>query len=476
MPQPWFRNTLSRLRRSRDSRLIYAGECPVTKRPILFEDELLLLQGILEGPPGVGKTSMIMNMTEQVSSLGNWSIVLADGKCHTLELLATAQAGGLPVSYGVDRVGFSTAVLNLFEQRFWSTLPPLHKASLVASTLNVAHKLTNYGPGWYGSASFANVYNVFKKYQRIQSWKGLREALYHVIVHGKRDHDFPSEARQAGLEILLHVDRLSAVQCLNAQNHPHALDLCSLFERPQILYWGLPAMVGFDLGGEQGRALLFGTLAASAFLQDRPCNVLFLVDEAPRISTAANIDTAMQQARSHQIALLQSVQTLQDLSCGEKDLRATVEACTSMHWVFGLANPMEQRRYVETVGTRIEALRSESQGSSGANSTQSQTLMYREVPIITLNMIKAITANPRLSVLTIKQDKENGEFADGLPILLHNEFHLSRDEYAMRKKMHWPAATPQTIVTTMPSTEEEFPPIGADVLPVKDIPAQRRRH
>src|SRR5262249_27624970 len=148
-----------------------------------------------------------------------------------------------------------------------------------------------------------------EQYPNIRSFRAFREAFWHVMTH--KDEEFPSDIRKAALEALMIIDRASKIYYWNVVGFKNAIDLCSLFETPQVLYFGLPTALAHDLVGDQCRLPLMALFQAAAFAKRR-IPVIVVIEEAPQV-LGSNILKIVQLARSAQIGLIFTAQSLRDL-------------------------------------------------------------------------------------------------------------------------------------------------------------------
>lgn len=484
----WFRHALELARSpnpaERESVVIGTNEAD--NSPFYVPIKLLLEHLHGEGPSGQGKTASLAALMEQIAHRRKFSLVVLDMKGDSLELLAAVKDCGLPVRWFTDRVGYSTFTLNLFEQRYWKRLTPAQKASTIGAALGTTHGLSGYGNQWFGGSAFEVEQRTFERTD-VKSFRGLSEAIHHLIIHGKRD-DIHSDIRAAGLQAYLDTRRMASVQALNVVGNPHGIDLCSVFETPQVLYFSLPSAVSHDVAGAIFRLVLFGLFDAAGHVS-RQVPVVLFADEFQR-GISQGLETVLQQARSCGIGLVLANQTIHDLVTKEKDFRPTMKACCRLHWQYGEASPDMQLELSETGGTYPDIEETETIERTmvtGKNSkyrwTKSWTHRIVDRQRLPINEIKRVTGHPRLSFFTSSADW--GLFQYGhFPQVVESDYHITREEYERRKAMPWPSAVPGCIVTEMPDLvldpaehPEDPPPvprIGRPAKPSSPLPRRSK--
>lgn len=458
MYKPWFKNAL-RLPWSdnpSEAECLYLGRYEDHGYPALVPLDLFDEHLYVEGVSGGGKTSRALcPVAEQLCAREDRSVVLIDMKGDSNELLAAVSQSSLPLRWFTDQVGFSTFSFNRFEQRDWKRRSPAQRAVSIAAAMGTVTSMSGHGPQWFQGASLENLQFVLERAD-VKTPRGLAEAVHHFVVDGNK-RDVHHDIRSAGLQAYLDLRRIGSVQALNVIGNPNGIDLASFYETPQVLYIRLPSAGNHALAGVICR-LILGALLDVAPFSRRIVKITVVIDEFHRAIAAGMLETVMTQARSMGISLVLANQTSEDLHTREKDFRPTLRACCRLHWLFGFGSPTEQEVFAKTSGF-AKTIEKSITRSITPWGTRVESVNTREGSIerYTLNEVKRVCADPKLSFFTSSGDSDLYQHS-GYPQVVECDFHIDRAEFERRKDYPWPAATPECLVTEMPSLPEPPPP------------------
>ncbi len=290
----WFRQALAlpRSPNRMERRHMVLGRLECNGAPLFFPVNAIGGNGHLLGGPGSGKTAALAKFIEFLGLAANRSLIILDHKADTLELLAAALATGLPVRWFTDQVGYSTATFNWFEQRACKRLTPAQKAATLGKALGFTHGLTGYATSWFGGSAHVATELPFARGAEMNNFAGLLREVGAVIAETGRSAELRSEIRAAANQAWIDIRRMAHLQALNVVGSPHGIDLCSLFETPQIVYVGLPEGVMHELGGHIARLFVYSLFDAAAHVR-RHIPVTILWDEF-QLALARGVDTVLQ--------------------------------------------------------------------------------------------------------------------------------------------------------------------------------------
>src|SRR5262249_43829575 len=152
------------------------------------------------------------------------------------------------------------------------------------------------------------------------------------------------------------------------------------------------------------------------------CRTYCILDEFQQV-IARNIAWILQASRSISMSLLLANQALSDLSTPGLDLRHTVLSCTRVHWGFNLSDPEEQELLARTSGHRVELFETRGVSVGAGGATPSTSYSEQLVPFLSLNEVKALSADPDLSFVTLTQDEGFARYR-GFPQIVRTRYHI----------------------------------------------------
>lgn len=424
----------------------------------------------LRGSPGSGKTRKICELLTQAVSFGDFSIVVIDMKGDDTVMLGTLHAAAkrlrkqLKVKVFYDRVGYASHTLSLFEQRFWADLTPAQQAALVAKAAGGTQGMVGHGPQWYQGAYFELLRHNFERHaDSIRSFKGLSEAVF-ALSTKKAESDIPHDVRQAGLQAWLDTRRLAGVEPLNVCGNTQGIDLCALFEEPQVLYFRLHSAIMGDLAGMVFRLLLHGIFDFAAHVR-RKNRVLVVADEFQR-GIGPGLEEVFQQARSCGIGLLLANQSLQALAGEHHDFTDLVLNACRVQWAFDITNPAEVKLFSETGGKMISYRYSFSQtwglvrtstGYERKKIASTSTAHEVEVDEVSIDRVLSTSADPIGSFLWFNRDTDEVKW-HRRPQEVVCPFIITKEEHESRLAVPWPEPADGAIVVRRPAPVVAVPP------------------
>jgi hypothetical protein len=219
----------------------------------------------------------------------------------------------------------------------------------------------------------------------------------------------------------------------------------TLFYRPQIAYFYVPALVGGHANQQVAKFALHALLGAAVHIQkEHRKQVYCIIDEFQEV-LGANIGTVLKQAREYDVAMLLSNQLASDLDRGQVRLRGTVAGNTAVKWSFRTSDLEQQDDLIKASGEYIETLRTRSvslgRGTRGWTETVTETHAEHHRPALGRNRILWSSFVDDLSLLHLSRGMGYTQFFRPFP--LRTRFHISRELFERRGREPWPEAPPR---------------------------------
>jgi hypothetical protein len=344
------------------------------------------------------------------------------------------------------------------EQPFWGNFDLLTKTDILCGATGLNYG-TDYGQGYYSSANAAILYHTLKTFPHVDTFRDLTDCIGVVVSQAKKAELHP-DIRKAGVHVHEVVKRLAACEALNvtetsghsSQVVEEAIDLSAIFRQPQLLYFHLSATLSPSGAPEIARLITYMTLAAATQTK-RDVPVYLFIDEFQRM-VASNLEYMLQLARSMGVGVILANQSMQDLKKSTTNLIPAIEAnCRLRQW-FSVSSADDQTRLINTSGLTVDRTygysRSENElGGTTATFSANETV----VPRLTINDILLASDHPFRSILRIGRGEGYAQYG-GMPVIVETGYHISEDEYKLRKSLPWPSS-PGAFTATR--TSQEFP-------------------
>jgi hypothetical protein len=460
VPADEWKQITDRIRRSHNDTeraSLYLGRVSFDQSPLLVPKEVFHEHAHFLGDSGSGKTARgLAPLIEQLLGTGNASVMVLDLKGDSQELLQTIRCGAatatelsgthVPIRYFTLRDDQATHGFNPFSLPCWNRLNDLQKTDVLCGALGLNYG-SDYGEGYFTSANAAVLYATVGHFPDISSFEQLAEKIGYVIARPKA-HGIDEKSRDAGNHVRMTVTRLASVAALNISQKftpsesvlEHCIDPSRLFEHPEAHYYSLSATLGPGSSPEVARLATFMLMMAST-MSKRKVPVYLVIDEFQRMASR-NLDYLLQLARSMGVAVILANQSMQDLK--RYDLVPTLETnCRYRQW-FAVSGWEDQDRLSQASGETIDLLngRSESQSSNsrGIGTSTSTSCSSNQFigPRLTKNDIKLVSDEDRKSIVLINRGAGYAQYG-GMPVIVESDFHISAEEYDLRKSTPWPS-------------------------------------
>lgn len=444
--------------------------------PVLVPREVFAEHAHILGDSGSGKTSIgLMPLVCQLMRSGDCSVVVLDLKADDQALLeslreesaaldarlraADPEKGSYPFRWFTSELGRSSYLFNPLSQRATAQLADYQRTDLLISALGL-HYGTDYGRKFYGDANFDILNHAVAKYPHVQSFVELAEIL-------SRKSEFPmdAETKKAASNVRSSVRRLARCQPLNACRSlrtsetalKQAIDFSEVFQKPQALYFALPPSSGITITAEIARLALHSLLTAAQTHDGRRKPVFLVIDEFQRI-VSNNLALFLQMARSMDIGVILSNQSLDDLETADANLIAAVRTNTRFRQVFAAGNRSDILDIRDTAGESTIGLRSWDLLPGLFSDGGVDKMSIRETPVsrLMLNDILLATDAFGRNIVSVRRGAGYAQFG-GMPFIMDSIHHISPEVFKARREEAWPAAHPGTIVGTH---QQQVPPTG----------------
>lgn len=436
------------------ARLVSDGSPLLVPRKVFGEHAHFL------GASGAGKTSLGLAPWIEQTFLGeDCSIVVIDLKADTMELYAALHAAaehrgtdsGRSISIRhVSNQARNTFGFNPLRQSYWKDLDDYTKTDILCGALGLTYG-SDYGEGYYGSANAAVLYHAIRTFPDVDTFRDLADRVGYVASNASKAELHP-EIRKSGIHVHEVLKRLAAFEALNvAPNGPYsdevvdqAIDLQSVFTQPELCYFHLSATLGPGSSPEIARLVTYSLLTA-ATQTERRVPVYLVIDEFQRM-VAHNVEYMLQLARSMGVGVILANQSMEDLKSSKTDLINAVEAnCHYRQW-FTVPTSKDRQRVIIASGETCDEVvsRSQSRNSQGGM-TVGVSRQEWITPRFPMNQLLQVNSNPQLSIADVSRGDGYARYG-GLPIIVESEYHITEDEYALRKSMRWPDSLPGSFV------------------------------
>ncbi len=464
-PAGEWKEITSRIRQSSNKverNSIYQGRVSFDQSPMLVPTEVFREHAHFLGDSGSGKTARgLAPFIEQVLATGEASVMGLDLKGDSQELLQTIRSGAstakelydvdIPIRFFSLRGDQATYGFNPLRLPSWHKLDDLQKTDILCGALGLIYG-SDYGEGYYSSANASVLYATVRHFPEISSFEELAEKIGYVIARPKA-HGIDEKSRDAGNHVKMTVTRLASIAALNIDEKStpsdevleNCIDPSRLFQAPEAHYYSMSATLGPGSSPEVGRLATYMLMMTSS-LTERKVPVYLIIDEFQRMASR-NLDYLLQLARSMGIAVILANQSMQDLQ--RYDLVSVLETnCRYRQW-FAISGWDDQERLSHHSGETVDVLNGESVSSSSNSkgTTTSSSYSTNEFigPRLTRNDIKLVSDDDRKSIVLINRGAGYAQYG-GMPVVIESDFHISKDEYELRKNAPWPTDETGTFV------------------------------
>ena len=450
---------------------ILIGCSAVNQSPVVVPQSVLREHVHFLGDTGSGKTTLGLSpLIAQLLASGDCSVVVLDLKGDDQSLFELVRLGAqehqasgeekidsalwrYPFRYFSTVLTQSSHLFNPMMQKSFQLLNSTQKADLLSTALGLQYG-TDYGRKYFGDANFNLLQAALEHNANAKSFAQLLPTIAEANFTG-----VDREIKQAASNLKTSVQRLSSVPALNlvpGTSQPDippesCIDLIDLFATPQAIYFNLPAATGSVVNAELARLVLF-SLISSAQAATKPRKQVFVIaDEFQRV-VSNSIEVLLQMARSHDLGIVLSNQSLGDLNQRDANILSTVTSNTRLRQFFGVNDPSEMNQIIAASGenlifSRVFSLFSEI--VSGIIAFPST--MFRETPSTRLRINDLIEASdhPFRSVLQLKRGAGLAQYG-GYPFVVESVYHITEAEYQKRRNTPWPAPSDSAKIVPIP--------------------------
>jgi len=493
---------VDRLRASRDEcerNSLFLGTNSRDDTPVLVPREVFTEHAHILGDSGSGKTSLgLMPLICQLMRDGKCSVVVIDLKADDQALFETLRhesaaldtrlreenspQGGYPFRWFTTALERSSYIFNPLMQRVMPRLAAYQRSDIITAALGLQYG-TDYGRKFFGDANYDLLSYAVGENPNIQSFEELAE-----ILKGAERFKLESETKKAATNLRSSIRRLARCRPFNASPNSgaspsavaQAIDFSDVFRQPQALYFALPPASGVTNTAEIARMAIYSLLAA-AQMQEGPRQQVFLViDEFQRI-VANNLGLFLQTARSMNIGVILSNQSLDDLETVDANLIPAVRTNTRFRQVFAAGNRRDILDLRDTAGETMIGLRSWDLLPSLFYEGSVRSMTVRETPVsrLMLNDILLATDAFGRNIASVRRGAGYAQFG-GMPFVMDSVHHIPWKTFNDRRETPWPPPTDATIVASR-DDDNVTPqgPVGGHILeerpsPVIDDPSSLR--
>lgn len=439
---------------------ILLGRVAADGSPVLLDRSLLREHAHFLGSSGGGKTSMgLAPLIEQLISFGDSSVIVLDLKGDSHELLAAVNAARdrLLSTRGIEMPlqcfnlenSAATHAFTPLASPAWMELTELQRTDILSGALGLLYGST-YGRAFFTAANSAVIYAAGTLNGQKRNFPSLLEDIG-TLVSGKAGNDLPMELRRSGVHAYEAVARLAAIKQLNEGHSDGVIDLGAYFREPRVLYAKLPSAISESTSGTVARLMAYFLLTTAHAISARH-QIYLVIDEFQRMASES-LNSLFELARSMDIALVLSNQSLEDLGRHGSSLLNVIETnCNLRQWfsVVGRED-LSQIQILGGLRTADDVSKSIRQTVDGMQTAE--TVRQVQLPRISLNDALRVSNTPELSFMRINSCRVGYSRYRGLPFVVRNDFHITEEEFQRRKTSPWPSDLPGMI-----TSEEILPP------------------
>jgi len=437
----------------------FVGRVEFDGSPVLLHKDMLSEHSHFLGDSGTGKTARgILPILSQAIRRMPFSVIIIDMKADTMEIASEADAANRELAKRTGKLlPFQTFDLshnamtygfNPFLTTGWNHMSIQEKAETIACACGLDYG-QNYGASFFGSANVAPLKYCLGENPNIASFRELYVATA-KLLRSKNNNDLLPNTKSAASHVEEVLNRFGRIDSLNigtdskySKSHiESSIDLGSYFVEQKLAYFSLPSTVSSMTSAGVGRMVVYLLMMAARHVE-RNHQVVVVIDEFQRLAVQ-NFESTLQLARSMGVSLVLANQSLQDLKTAGPQLLNSVETnCHFRQW-FSVSSTEDIARLERLGGTRTEIEESVTTSSDGNSVTRRQVERVR----LDAKHINAVSDDPNLSIVRIANDPKGYAKYGASPIVVRTSFHISAEEYKLRKSFEIPVDTSRMIRNT----------------------------
>jgi len=430
--------------------------------PIIVDRELSLQHFHVLGATGANKSSMgLAPLIEQLISFRDASVIVIDLKGDSPEMYYAAEAAVQAFRPETKMQFFSlenkthTQIFNPFLTSGWTDLGLSERDDILATCCGLVYGF-DYGKGFFTSCNAAVIHAANLANPDALSFRHLSHEV-NALLSDESQGLLP-ELRKSGIHAQAVVQRLGCYNSLNVTPESivspevleNRIELVDYFQQPQVGYFRLPSTTS-TIGAPAIARLILYFLIIAGRLATRDKKVHVIIDEFQRVGSQG-LDQILQLARSHDIGLVLSNQSMSDLYSNSPAVYHAVGGnCALRQWF--TVNSLDDINMLSTLmGTHEEVQETITTGKAGGRSYRTE-----HVPRGRVTDLHTMSENRYLSAMQIGGGGRGYARYNGIPFICYNDYHITPEEFHRRKKLPWPQDLPGMIVA---GETHEPPTIG----------------
>ncbi|RUL86992.1 type IV secretory system conjugative DNA transfer family protein [Tautonia sociabilis] len=423
--------------------------------PVLMHRDMLREHVHVTGDSGSGKSSrgiaaMAAQLCRFARERGDCSLLVIDLKGDDALFHGIRhEARGLPFKWYREQIGCTTFGFNPLMQSHMEYYNPEQKGRAVMDAFGLRYQ-DGGADRYFADIQEEVLSRLFRHHPEVRSLADLHRLLQD---RGIRERLFPNTP-QTHWDNSYHVrSQLGAFANSAPLNDTsgdpdRCIDLPSLFARPQVVYFYVPALMGGGANQQAAKFALYALLTSALFIpKSNRHQVYCIIDEFQEI-IGANLGVILKQARSFDVGMVLANQLPSDLNRGGVRLHDVLTATTALRWSFRASDLAQQRELQEASGEYIEYLRTvntqvtvtHSSGRKGGSES-----VTRSVGTSRAEVFRPAFSRNRILWANFVDDLSIAHFARGngytqffRPFPLRTMFHISRELYEKRSREPWP--------------------------------------
>jgi len=423
--------------------------------PVLMHRDMLREHVHVTGDSGSGKSSrgiaaMAAQLCRFARERGDCSLLVIDLKGDDALFHGIRhEARGLPFKWYREQRGCMTFGFNPLMQSHMEYYNPEQKGRAVMDAFGLRYN-DGGADRYFADIQEEVLSRLFRHHPEVRSLADLHRLLQD---RGIRERLFPNTP-QTHWDNSYHVrSQLGAFANSGPLNDTSGdpdlcIDLPSLFARPQVVYFYVPALMGGGANQQAAKFALYALLTSALFIpKSNRHQVYCIIDEFQEI-IGANLGVILKQARSFDVGMVLANQLPSDLNRGGVRLHDVLSATTALRWSFRASDLAQQRELQEASGEYIEYLRTvntqvtvtHSSGRKGGSES-----VTRSVGTSRAEVFRPAFSRNRILWANFVDDLSIAHFARGngytqffRPFPLRTMFHISRELYEKRSREPWP--------------------------------------
>ena len=428
------------------------GYVAADSSPIMVDRELCLQHFHVLGATGANKSSMgLAPLIEQLISFRDASVIVIDLKGDSPEMYYAAEAAVQAFRPEPKMQFFSlenkthTQIFNPFLTSGWTDLGLSERDDILATCCGLVYGF-DYGKGFFTSCNAAVIHAANLANPDALSFRHLSHEV-NALLSDESQGLLP-ELRKSGIHAQAVVQRLGCYNSLNVTPESivssevleNRIELVDYFQQPQVGYFRLPSTTS-TIGAPAIARLILYFLIIAGRLATRDKKVHVIIDEFQRVGSQG-LDQILQLARSHDIGLVLSNQSMSDLFSNSPAVYHAVGGnCALRQWF--TVNSLDDINMLSTLMGTHEVV--EETITTGAGGTH-RSYKTQNVPRARVTDLHTMSENRNLSALQIGGGGRGYARYNGIPFICYNDYHITPEEFDRRKKMPWPQDLPGMIV------------------------------